>query len=113
MDLYAAVHRLWRLRILVAVGVVFAVFVTYVTAYGLSFPPKHETIVFGAASTQVMVNLPSSPIVDAAGDVGVLSDRAQILTNLVASTPVREAIAQAAGLSPYEFALSVNLPFQG
>src|SRR3954452_8321274 len=111
MDLFQAAHRLWRMRLAVAAGVVVALAVAYVSTYGTSIPPKRETIVFGAASTEVMVNLKASPLVDAAGNVDVLSQRAQIFTNLVPSTPIRKEIARAAGLSPGDFALSVNLPF--
>jgi hypothetical protein len=98
---------LWRLKLLVVLGVVVAAAAAYTTAYKPSFPPTFESksIEFGSAATQVLVDSASTPLIDTSQDVSPLSTRAQLYAQLVASEPVKDAIAKAAGLDPGELVI--------
>jgi hypothetical protein len=98
---------LWRLKLLVVLGIVVAAAAAYTTAYKPSFPPSFESksIEFGSAGTQVLVDSASTPLVDTSQDVSPLSTRAQLYAQLVASEPVKDAIAKAANLDPAELVI--------
>jgi hypothetical protein len=72
--------------------------------------PRHLQI--GAASTTLMVDAPKSKIVDLSAstqDFQSLTTRADLLSNVMASTPVRTFIAQRAGVPVTSIVASASL----
>jgi hypothetical protein len=106
---------LWRLKLLVILGVVIAAFAGYATTYKATIPPTFESksIEYGSAATQVLIDSTQSPLVDIAQDISPLSYRAQLYTQLVTSEPAKEAIAKAAGMEPGMIVISSQLPSTG
>ena len=100
MTIVTTLRELCRLRLLVAVVLVIAVLAGVAVAYKLPAlkPRQHEV---GVATTQILLDTPSSQVVDIApkgsDTTGV---RANLLASLMVDGNVRAAIAQAAGLQP-------------
>ncbi|HET6508241.1 MAG TPA: hypothetical protein VFG42_15725 [Baekduia sp.] len=104
MRLGALLHQLWRHKLGAGLCLAFAVVMSLWSLYHLSIAPPGLTprhLQIGAASTTVMVDAPKSKIVDLRAntqDFQSLTTRADLLSNVMASTPVRAFIAQRAGV---------------
>ena len=97
------------------VGLVVAVLMLYSVEPGV--PPSFETRQYGAgtAGAEVLVDSPTSQVVDLGGgdaeepgqatDLGGLGTRAHLLAALMARSPLREKIAAKAGIAPDRFAV--------
>jgi hypothetical protein len=112
MDAVTILRQLWRQRLVVAVGLVLALVCGVVMAYRVTvgLPPKFETrrYTVGIASAEVLVDSPNSQVIDLGGgrvrtDVGALTTRARLLANLMATSPLKDHIARAAGIDPSTF----------
>ncbi len=107
-------RNLRRWRRLVAVGVVIALAIGVRTGYSVDIgvPPKLESRQYeaGIATAEVLVDSPTSLAVDVGGvsteiagqatDIGGVWTRAHLLAGLVASSPLKDRIARAAGIPP-------------
>lgn len=115
MEIANILKTLWRLKLLVILGVAIAAFAGYATTYKATFPPTFESksIEYGSAGTEVLIDSTQSPLVDIAQDITPLSYRAQLYTQLVTSEPAKEAIAKAAGMEPGMIVISSQLPSTG
>ena len=119
MELVAALRLLWRHRLLVAVAAVVGVLVALSLAYRVGFPPKLESrhYTVGVASINALVDTPNSQVVDLGGDTGsdiaTLSARAGLLASLVASSPIKDQIAQSVGLESDKLITSAADPTTG
>jgi hypothetical protein len=105
-------RELWRRRFVVGIGIAYALLVVVLMMYrvGFGIPPKIESRQYtaGIAATDVLVDSPNSQIVDVGGgstdvegatiDLGGLSTRARLLANLMSSSPLKDRIAEAAGI---------------
>lgn len=106
MQLGTHLRELWRLRIGVAVSVALAFIVAISSIDSVSLLPpsvKGRDLEIAAASTHVLIDSPRSKVVDLrAGtlDFESLTTRADLLGNVMASTPVREYIGRRAQVSP-------------
>jgi hypothetical protein len=108
MQFFGHLRQLWRQRFLVAVGFGLALLAGTLITYSISgFPPKLESrqYVVGVATASVFVDSASSQVADLGGeaklsDVASLTVRAQLLANLLGTSPLREQIARQAGISP-------------
>jgi hypothetical protein len=104
MRLGALLHQLWRHKGGVAACLAFAVLMSLWSLYHLSvFPPglKARHLQIGAAATTVLVDAPKSKVVDLRAntqDLQSLTTRADLLSNVMASSPVRLFIARRAGV---------------
>jgi hypothetical protein len=107
MGAVTILRQLWRTRLLVAVGLALALFLGIILAYRVTpgFPPtfKSRQYEVGIASAAVLVDSKSSQVVDVGGgaarpDVDQLSIRARLLANLMATSPLKDAIAARAGV---------------
>ena len=102
MEAITILRELWRLRYLVFLGAILALAIALMTAYRISLaPPKLESRQYhvGAASARVLIDTPDSQVVDLnPKGADVLSARATLLANLMASTPVKAVIARDAGV---------------
>jgi hypothetical protein len=116
MEAVAILRQLWRRRLLVAVGLALALVIGIVMVYRvtLGFPPRFESRQYkvGIASAEVLVDSPSSQVVDLSGgkvatDVNTLTGRARLLANLMATSPLKDQIARRAGIDPRSLTASV------
>jgi hypothetical protein len=115
MQLGALLHQLWRHRLGAGMCLAFAVVMSLWSLYHLSIAPPGLTprhLQIGAASTTIMVDAPRSKIVDLRAntqDFQSLTTRADLLSNVMASTPVRAYIAQRAGVPQRSIVASASL----
>jgi hypothetical protein len=101
MELARALKALWRRRLLVALGCVIAAAVAIISVYQVGlFPPSLTTRTneFGTASTQMMVDTPSSSFANLAEEVTPLNYRAGVYARFLASPAAVDLIAREAGL---------------
>ncbi len=104
MEFVTILRELWRQRALVLAGAALAIALGLMTAYKVSLaPPKLESRQYrvGVASARMLIDTPDSQVVDLEpkGADG-LGTRANLLANLMASSPVRTIIARNAGVNP-------------
>jgi capsular polysaccharide biosynthesis protein len=98
------VYVLWRHRILVALSVVLAVVAGMAVAFKIGIPPKLQSRQYtvGVASASALIDTPTSQVVDlglkssAAG--ASLPGRAALLASLLTTSPLRNEVAQRAGI---------------
>lgn len=105
MDLANAVRDLWRYRALVVVVLAVAALGALATQKKIALlPPSLESrsLEYGAAQTQILIDAKKTPIVNLSKDFDPLVSRAEIYAQLMTSTPIRNAIGQAAGIPGYE-----------
>lgn len=109
MEAVKILRLLWRVRLLVAVGFAFALLVGTLTVFEVSLqvPPSFESRQYevGIASAEVLVDSPNSQVIDlgdreSSADVSSLSARAQLLGDLVATSPLKDRIARRARIAP-------------
>ncbi len=109
MAIFAVLRDLWRHRRLVLVGLLLATAVMLLVMFRFTFDgsPQLESRQYdvGVASTAVHIDSLSSQTVDLGAsevevDVTTLAVRAKLLANLLATRPLRDDIARAAGVRP-------------
>ena len=120
MQLGALLHQLWRHKLGSALCLGFALLSTVWSLYHLHLAPPGITprhLEIGASSTEILVDAPKSKIVDLRAntqDFAALTTRADLLSNVMASSPVRALIARRAGIAPQQLvavaSLGSNLP---
>ena len=107
MDVVTALRRMWRLRFYLALGVAFALIVATLLTYNirLGLPPTFESRQYdvGLASTSVLLDSESSQVADlgdpkTSAGPWTFSARAQLLANLLVSSPLRDRVAAEAGV---------------
>jgi hypothetical protein len=97
-------RELWRHKLGLIVAVLLATLATVQVVWGISLAPLRvggDSLQMASASAQVIVDTPRSSAVDPEVDAYTLkslSNRALILGNVMASQPVREYIAEQAGV---------------
>ena len=110
MAFVTLLRRLLRHKILLALAAVAAIAVGLVMSFKVKGPFNLESKQYsvGVASARILVDTPSSQIVDLgdpqpdkapAVDIGTLSARAQLLASLMTSSPIKDDIARAAGVA--------------
>jgi hypothetical protein len=102
MGIGGRMWTLWRLRGSVAVALVFAILATGWSLYRLQLSPlsiQPRTMTMATARTQLVVDTPRSAMLDvkARADFVALRDRAILLGNVIASSPVRDDIGRRLG----------------
>jgi hypothetical protein len=108
VELVRIIEKLWRHRVLVSLGVLLSTLAALATAYHLTLlPPTLESrsIEFGSASTQVLIDAQTSPLLDLDAQLEPLSTRAEIYARLVESNEVRTAIARRVHLPPEQLVI--------
>ncbi len=114
MGLGKRIHTLWRLRIGVVLSLVLALIAAVWSVEQISLSPFKLTprsLEMATASTHVIVDTPTSALSDLRQDtysLEALTNRAVLLGNVMASAPVRQAIAKRAGV-PFE-TLQISAP---
>lgn len=103
MDTVTILRELWRVRLLVVGVCVLALLAGAAVRYQPSFPPKSRQYDVGVANTSILLDTPSSQVVDVAPKGSdTLGMRANLLASLMVDGVVKTAIAQNAGLNPNE-----------
>ena len=120
MQIGALLHQLWRHKVGIAVCAAFAFSMAVYSTYKPSLAPPGlhpRALEIGAASTEVLVDSPKSKVVDIRAqtiDFQALTTRADLLSNVMASEPVRLFIARHAHIPVQSIAatasLGANLP---
>jgi hypothetical protein len=112
VELFTILRQLWRCRTAVAVGIVVATLamVAMIFRVSLGLPPKLESRQYdvAAASSEVLVDSASSQVVDlgdseAPTNVVALINRARLLANLIATSPLKDDIARRARIDVRTF----------
>jgi hypothetical protein len=121
MTAVSVLRQLWSRRLLVVAGLVVAVMAGILMAFkvGLALPPTFQGRQYevGVASAGVLVDSPSSQVIDLGGggqsraDIVSLSARARLLANLMATSPLKDQIARRAQVPPD--ALIASAPTDG
>lgn len=110
MGLVTVLRTLWRFRLaVIAVGLL-AIALGVSVAYRITPPGTFESKQYNVAlgSVNALVDSPSSQVVDLGGadtvgaDIGALTARATLLASVMTSSPIKDEIAQRAGLSPLQ-----------
>jgi hypothetical protein len=95
MDMIPALHLLWRRRRLVVLALLIS------AAVGLVVMASSRTSTVGLASADVLVDTPTSSIADLnPAGADVISARATLLANVMATDGLQATIARQAGISP-------------
>jgi hypothetical protein len=102
-------RRLLRHKVLLALAVVAGIVVGLLMSYKVKgpFDLQSKSYSVGVATARILVDTPSSQIVDLGNpqpdkalpvDIGTLSARATLLASLMTSSPIKDDIARAAGV---------------
>lgn len=103
LDLAYILRELSRHRRWLALGVVLALAVGITTAYRPTLSPpglQDKSFQVGAAATSVVIDSRRSTIIDLAGQIDPLAQRADTYARYGASAPVRDLIAQKVDIPP-------------
>jgi hypothetical protein len=108
MEFAQMLNRLWRLRLLVALGVLVAAGAA-VLANGRA---ADDTRVFGAAHTVVYVDSPRPSLVTGSGNFQTLNARAQLLARFVDTADVKAFAARRLGIGVDDITVEGPFPDQ-
>jgi hypothetical protein len=115
MEFGQMLQQLWRLRLLVALGVLVAAFAAINAGYRVDLSPfsvHQRTGTFGAAEVVLYIDSPRSSIVTASNDYQTLTARAQILARFISSAEVRARAARELGVRPTDILVQGPFPDQ-
>ena len=104
MQLGALLHQLWRHKLGLALCALLAALMALWSVYKVELSPpglRPRALEIGAASTQVLVDSPQSKVLDLraqTNDYVSMTTRADLLSNVMASSSVRVYIARRAGI---------------
>lgn len=96
-------RQLWRLRLLVGLGVLLAAALAIVLTFNVSLSPfsvKRQQTVFGAAQTTIYLDTARSAIATSSNDVSKLTARAQVIGRVIDSGEVKGRIARSMSIVP-------------
>ena len=100
MELVTTLRELWRLRVVVLIVALVALFAGLAIAFRLPSLDSRKYEV-GIASARMLVDTPNSQVVEVAPKGSdMLGVRANLIANLMAEGDVKAAIAQRAGVDP-------------
>jgi hypothetical protein len=92
---------LWRLRLAVLGVWLFAMLAGALVLYKASFPPESRKYDVGVATTSILVDTPSSQVVEISPEGSdMLGLRADLLSRLMVAGSLKNLIAQTAGVRP-------------
>lgn len=117
MDFVIILRDLWRRRLLVVAVAVVALLIGGLTTYRLGLPPESRQYQVGIASVRALVDTPSSQVVDLGmredTNASVLPARAVLLANLLTTTPLKDQIAERAGVPGDQLIANADTPTDG
>ena len=105
MDPFITLREMWREawapKVLLAVVLVLAVVAGMLVAYRPGVPPESRRYEVWLSSAEILVDTSEPQVVDTQGaDVTTLANRATLLGNLMTAGPLKDAIAERAGIPP-------------
>jgi hypothetical protein len=99
MEFAFVLRELWERRLVVAIGILVAAVLATLSVYRLEgFKLKARSLQYSSASTQILVDTPSSVLGDLSPSFDPLNSRAVVYANFMASPAVLELIGQQVGL---------------
>jgi hypothetical protein len=113
MEFSHMLQRLWRHRLLVALGVVIAAAVAILFSFRVETSPlslQPRTTEFGAAHMILYVDSPRPSLVTSSDDYETLTARAQLLARLIDSDDVRSRAARRLDTTPQDIAVTGPQP---
>jgi hypothetical protein len=108
MELNQMIRQLWRLRLLVAIGVLVAAVAAVKVGFDVKLSPfslHQKSSTTGAAQQSVLVDSPRSTLVQRSAAFNDLVGRAQIVARLANSSATKTAAARALGVPPGRIAI--------
>ncbi|MGZ5387499.1 MAG: hypothetical protein ACXWGS_08750, partial [Solirubrobacterales bacterium] len=94
MDAVTILREIWRCRVPVGVAAVVAIIVGLVLTYTVSLPPKSRKYDVGIASSRILVDTPSSQVVNVEPrGLETLGVRASVLANVMTEGEIKTIIA--------------------
>jgi hypothetical protein len=103
VQLFKILQEIKRRRALVAAVVLVSGLIGFLLAFKPGFPPQSRQYQQAIASSDILIDTRSSQVVDVGGhgpELSTLASRANLLGNLMVTGPLKETIAQAAGVKP-------------
>ena len=103
MELVKTLRELWRRKGLVALVLVASLLIGFFLAFSPGVPPKSRQYEVSLAVSDILIDTSNSQVVAVGGrspDLPTLAGRANLLGNLMTSGPLKNSIAERAGISP-------------
>jgi hypothetical protein len=101
METVTILRELWRRRLHVGLVAILAIFVGFALSYTFTLPPESRKYEVGVANSRVLVDTPTSQVVEVAPKGSeTLGSRASLIANLMVEGEVKATIARRAGLRP-------------
>ena len=103
LELVKTLRELWRRKGLVALVLIASLLVGFFLAFRPGVPPKSRQYQVSLAISDILVDTSNSQVVAVGGrspDLPTLAGRANLLGNLMTGGPLKNSIADRAGISP-------------
>jgi hypothetical protein len=103
VQLYKILQEIKRRRWLVLGVVVVSAAIGFLLAFKPGFPPQSRQYQQAIATSDILIDTRNSQVVDVGGhgpELSTLASRANLLGNLMVTGPLKETIAQTAGVKP-------------
>lgn len=108
MQLFKILQEIKRRRIWVIVVVLISALIGFLLAFKPGLPPHSRQYQQAIASSDILIDTRNSQVVDVGGhgpELSTLASRANLLGNLMVAGPLKDTIAEAAGVSPEKLAV--------
>jgi hypothetical protein len=109
MELVLIFRRLWAHKRTLIFGVVLSLLAGLLTVYRPGLSPlslEQRGVVYGSASTEVLVDSTDQPLTDVKGDLSSLAERAALYSDFARSDEMRAAIARRTGVPASQLLIS-------
>jgi hypothetical protein len=103
LELVRTLRELWRRKGLVALVLIASVLLGFLLAFRPGVPPKSRQYEVSLAASDILIDTSNSQVVAVGGrapDLPTLASRANLLGNLMTSGPLKDSIADRAGIPP-------------
>jgi hypothetical protein len=108
VQIFKILQEIKRRRIWVIVVVLISALVGFLLAFKPGLPPHSRQYQQAIASSDILIDTRNSQVVDVGGhgpELSTLASRANLLGNLMVAGPLKDTIAEAAGVSPEKLAV--------
>jgi hypothetical protein len=108
VQLFKILQEIKRRRIWVIVVVLISALIGFLLAFKPGLPPHSRQYQQAIASADILIDTRNSQVVDVGGhgpELSTLASRANLLGNLMVTGPLKDTIAEAAGVSPEKLAV--------
>jgi hypothetical protein len=108
VQLFKILQEIKRRRIWVVIVVLISAMLGFLLAFKPGLPPHSRQYQQAIASSDILIDTRNSQVVDVGGhgpELSTLASRANLLGNLMVTGPLKDTIAEAAGVSPEKLAV--------